>query len=263
MKLVIICGPTATGKTDLAARLAKKFSGSIISADSRQVYKGMDIVTGKDRPKGVKIWGYVLVKPDEEFSVAHFVRLAMIKIAQIQKKGKLPIIVGGTGFWLDALVNPPATMNIKPNWKLRGKLQKFSAKQLFKKLEMIDSPRAKSMNQSDRNNPRRLIRAIEVAKQPRDSLRPTIYDAHWIGLTAPLKVLDRRIEDRVRQRVKAGAIKEWERLCRRFAAKLPSMSAIGYRELPDIDQWVRAEKQYARRQLTWFKKNKAIKWYTI
>ena len=263
MKLVIICGPTATGKTDLAARLAKKFSGSIISADSRQVYKGMDIVTGKDRPKGVSIWGYDLVKPSQDFSVAHFVRLAREQIKKIHRRGHLPIVVGGTGFWLKALVKPPATINIKPNSQLRKKLEKLSIAQLRRQLERLDPERAANMNQSDRNNPRRLIRAIEVAKQPRDSLRPTIYDAHWIGLTAPLKVLDRRIEDRVRQRVKAGAIKEWERLCRRFAAKLPSMSAIGYRELPDIDQWVRAEKQYARRQLTWFKKNKAIKWYTI
>ena len=263
MKLVIICGPTATGKTDLAARLAKKFSGSIISADSRQVYKGMDIVTGKDRPKGVKIWGYDLVKPDEEFSVAHFVKLARPKIAQIQKQGKLPIVVGGTGFWLKALVKPPATINIKPNSQLRKKLEKLSTTQLRRQLEKLDPARASSMNQSDKNNPRRLIRAIEVAKTGKSGGRATGYEAIWIGLKAPLKVLDQRIEERVKKRIKAGAIKEWERLRRRFEVTLSSMSAIGYRELPDIDKWVRAEKQYARRQLTWFKKNKAIKWYTI
>lgn len=263
MKLLIICGPTATGKTDLAAKLAKEFSGEIISADSRQVYKGMDIVTGKDKPRGVKIWGYDLVKPDEEFSVAHFVKLANEQIKKIAGRGHLPIVVGGTGFWLDALVSPPPTIDVKPNWKLRKRLEKFSAKQLLNQLKKIDLGRAASMNQSDRNNPRRLIRAIEVAKSGKRGGKAVGYEAIWIGLKATLKVLDRRIEERVKKRVKAGAVKEWERLKSKFNQDLPSMSAIGYRELPDIGKWVRAEKQYARRQLTWFRKNKAIKWYTI
>ncbi|MDZ7587156.1 MAG: tRNA dimethylallyltransferase, partial [Patescibacteria group bacterium] len=129
-------------------------------------------------------------------------------------------------------------------------------------LERLDSGRAKAMNRSDRNNPRRLIRAIEVAGAAKDQPARSNLEAIWIGLKTPLKVLDKRIEERVDKRVKAGAIKEWERLRRRFKKDLPSMSAIGYRELPDIAKWVRAEKQYARRQLTWFKKNKAIKWYT-
>src|SRR3989338_10739865 len=110
MKLLILCGPTATGKTDLAAALARQLNGEIISADSRQVYKGMDIVTGKDRPGGVKIWGYDLVSPDQDFSVAHFVSLAREQINKIAWRGHLPIVVGGTGFWLDSLVKPPATI---------------------------------------------------------------------------------------------------------------------------------------------------------
>src|SRR3989344_4678270 len=166
MKLLIICGPTATGKTKLAANLSKKFSGKIISADSRQVYKGMDIVTGKDRPKEVSIWGYDIIRPNEEFSVAHFVNLAGKEITRVDKQGKLPIIVGGTGFWLKSLLNPPATINIIPDWQLREKLEKFSATELLERLKKIDPKRAASMNQSDRNNPRRLMRAIEVAFHP-------------------------------------------------------------------------------------------------
>lgn len=263
MKLLIICGPTATGKTDLAALLAKELRGEIISTDSRQVYKGMDVVTGKDKPKGVKIWGYDIVRPNEEFSVAHFVKLARLQINKIANRRHLPIIVGGTGFWLDALVSPPATINVKPDWKLRKRLDKLSARELLVQLKKLDPVRAKNMNQSDRNNPRRLIRAIEVAKSGKKGGKAAGYEAIWVGLKAPLKVLDKRIEERVNKRLKDGAIEEWKRLRLRLNKSLPSMSAIGYRELPDVGKWVRAEKQYARRQLTWFRKNKAIKWYTI
>lgn len=263
MKLLIICGPTATGKTKLASSLAKKFSGQLISADSRQVYQDMDIVTGKDRPQGVSIWGYDIVRPDEEFSVAHFVSLAEKEITRVRQLGKLPIIVGGTGFWLKSLVNPPATINIPPQWRLRQQLEKFSAKQLLNKLRKLDSRRAAGMNQSDRKNPRRLIRAIEVALYPGPIKSKSKVDILWIGLTATLKVIDERIDKRVRERIKAGAIKEWENLCSQYDKKLPSMTAIGYRELPNVDRWRVAEKQYARRQLTWFKKEKTINWFDI
>jgi len=124
-KILIICGPTATGKTQLAANLAKKFSGELISADSRQVYQEMDIVTGKDQPKGVKIHGLDLVKPDEEFSVAHFVKYAVGLINQIIKRKKLPIVVGGTGLYINSLIKPPKTLLVKPDWRLRKQLDKI------------------------------------------------------------------------------------------------------------------------------------------
>src|SRR3989344_7963356 len=104
-KLLVICGPTATGKTKLGVFLAKKFNGELVSADSRQVYTGMDIGTGKDRPKGRKIWGYDLASPTEEFSVSAYVKAAKEEINDIWRKNKLPIIVGGTGFYIKALID--------------------------------------------------------------------------------------------------------------------------------------------------------------
>jgi tRNA dimethylallyltransferase len=163
-KVLIICGPTATGKTTLAARLAKKFKGELISADSRQVYKGMDIVTGKDKPQGVIIHGLDLVKPDQEFSAAHFVKVASTLINQISKRKKLAIIVGGTGLYLDSLINPPQTLTIKPNWSLRKKLEQKSIHYLQQQLKKLNPSKWRQMNHSDRLNPRRLIRAIEVEK---------------------------------------------------------------------------------------------------
>ncbi|MCX6816890.1 MAG: tRNA (adenosine(37)-N6)-dimethylallyltransferase MiaA [Candidatus Beckwithbacteria bacterium] len=263
-KILIICGPTATGKTKLAVQLAKQFSGELISADSRQVYQGMDIVTGKDKPKGVKIHGLDLVKPDEEFSVAHFVKLTRTLINQIS----FPIIVGGTGLYLDSLIKPPSTIFAKPNWKLREKLSFFSIPKLLKLLKQLNPKRLMQMNHSDQLNPRRLIRAIEVAIQKGPTFLSKGLDLKennllWIGLTAEKKILDQRIKKRVEQRIKSGAIQEWQKLKKQYGSNLPSMSAIGYHQLPDVNKWIVAEQQYARRQLTWFKKNKAIRWFDI
>jgi tRNA dimethylallyltransferase len=263
-KLLIICGPTATGKTALAARLAKQFDGELISADSRQVYQGMDIVTGKDRPAGVKIHGLDLVRPDEEFSAAHFVMQARSLINQIIKRKKLPILVGGAGLYLNNLINPPPTLMIKPNWRLRKTLEKKSVNQLQAELKKLNLAKWQSLNHSDRFNPRRLIRAIEVAQNfSGKALRTEAYDCLWIGLTLPKKILDQRIAGRVRVRVRAGAIKEWQNLKAQYSLTLPSMSGIGYRQLPDIEAWIRAEQRYARRQLTYFKTNKKINWNPV
>lgn len=264
-KILIICGPTATGKTKLAANLAKKFSGELISSDSRQVYEGMDIVTGKDRPKGVKIYGYDLVKPDQDFSVAHFIKYARALINQISLQGKLPILVGGTGLYLNSLINPPQTLTVPPDWFLRRKLEQFSARKLLKILKKLNPQKVAQMNHSDQLNPRRLIRAIEVAQS--FSLQvPNLqadFDVFWLGLTADKTTLAERIETRVKQRLKAGAIREWQRLKKKYRPDLPSMSANGYRQLPDVKKWIQAEQQYARRQLTWFKKNSHIHWFDV
>lgn len=264
IKILIICGPTATGKTALAAALAKKFNGELISADSRQVYKGMDIVTGKDRPQGVKIHGLDLVRPDEEFSVAHFVGYARALINQINKKGKLSIIVGGTGLYLKSLISPPETLSVKPDWRLRRDLEQKSVKQLQFQLKKLNSAKWQAMNHSDQLNPRRLIRAIEVEKSHQGPALPAartdLFNSLWIGLTENKKTLDKKIADRVKARIKAGAIKEWQKLKSKYSSSLPSMSGIGYRQLPDVTAWIRAEQQYARRQLTYFKKIRPIHW---
>src|SRR5687767_6639381 len=123
-KLLVICGPTATGKSSLAFKLARKFNGELISADSRQVYIGMDIGTGKEWGEGVEIWGYDLVDPDKEFSVAQYLRFATKKISDIEKRGKLPILVGGTGLYIKGVVDGIPTVDVPRNKKLREILEK-------------------------------------------------------------------------------------------------------------------------------------------
>ncbi len=245
-KLLVICGPTATGKTALAAHFAKKYNGELISADSRQVYRSMDLTTGKDRPD-VPIWLYDIVNPDEEFSVSHWVSLAREAMSEIQKRNKLPIIVGGTGLYIHALLHPLETIHIPPDPVLRRKLKDKTVEELQ---DMINRD---SMNESDWNNPRRLIRKIELAKaNVKSGETRRSFDALIIGLTAPLQILYERIDARLEERKKSGLKKEIELLAKKYSTDLPSMSAIGLNE-----------HAYARRQLTWFKKQKDIKWFDI
>lgn len=245
-KLLIVCGPTATGKTALAAMLAKKYNGELVSADSRQVYRDMDICTGKDRPD-VPIWLYDIADPDEEFSVSKWVKLAHSAIADIRQRNKLPIVVGGTGLYINALIHPFETIDIPPNKSLRKELQKLSVGELQAMIPRGD------MNQSDWNNPRRLIRKIEIAKSGIvEKKQSNTFNYLAIGLTAPLPVLDARIDKRLASRVRAGLTEETGRLLVRYSRNLPSMSAIGINE-----------HAYARRQMTWFKKQPDIRWFDI
>jgi len=289
-KFLIICGPTATGKTNLGLKLAQKFNGQIISADSRQVYQGMDIGTGKDLPKkakkyssgyylikNIKLWGYDLVKPDQDFSLAHFVAFAQKTIKKIQSQKQLPIIVGGTGLYLKAITQSLGTINIPPNPKLRHQLNKKSILQLQHILKKLNSQRFKVMNHSDQYNPRRLIRAIEINKSAIKLKKQSLnrFDVLWLGLKASLNVLDQRIKLRVDQRIKSGSQQEVARLINQnYSFKLPSMSAMGYQQwqpffnkkinLKEVEEnWITAEKQYLRRQLVWFTKNSQINWFDI
>ena len=149
-KALVICGPTATGKTSLGLKLAKKYNGQIISADSRQVYKGMDIGTGKDLPlnakqqkdghyliKGIKVWGYDLINPNQDFSVGHFIKFTKPLIKKIHHQNQLPILVGGTGLYLKAVTGSIDTINIPPNPSLRKKLEKLSRTKLANTLKKI------------------------------------------------------------------------------------------------------------------------------
>ena len=300
--LLIICGPTACGKTKLALSLAKKFQGEIISADSRQVYKGMDIGTGKDLPvnskyqipnikynkqklpfydfENIRIWGVDLVDPDQEFSVAHFVNFANKAISGIWQRKKLPIIVGGTGFWIKALIQGVQTINIPPNFELRNQLNLKSLEELTNLLKKIDKKRWLAMNNSDRNNPRRLIRAIEVKKSNSNFQTPIsklqINKLLMIGLKAKdYQLLYKRIDKRVDKRIKQGAEKEIKLLRdKRYSWELPSFSATGYRIWQDffeskknlkelIQRWKFDEHSLARRQMTYFNKLKEVNWFDI
>ncbi len=266
-KLLVICGPTATGKTKLAFNLAKKFNGELISADSRMVYKHMDIGTGKDLNKYEKILGYDLVGPDEEFSVSNYLSFANQAIRKIYEQKKLPILVGGTGFYIKAVVDNPERINIPRNLNLRKKLSQKTARELFAILVKTNPVEALKLNSSDNKNPRRLIRLLEVldyGKTAHDGQKKINFDnVLWIGITCPLDILKERIEKRVDERVNASFEKEIEFLKRKgFWDKIPSKT-LGYKNWPNIEKWKLEEFKYAKRQITWFKKEKRITWFDI
>jgi tRNA dimethylallyltransferase len=280
-KLLVVCGPTATGKTSLGIRLAKKLNGEIISADSRQVYQGMDIGTGKDKPQKVKIHLTDVVAPNQEFSLAHFYRLAWRELKNLWQRGKLPILVGGTGLYLKGVVDGIETTEIPRQPQLRAKLEGWSAEKLFDYLAQIDFEKAGLLNQSDRKNPRRLVRAIEIAlyRQENPFWQPSEHqssDALFVGLTAPMAVLDKKVEARVKARLKQGLEAEIRGLLAKgFTWKKSALGdTLGYQEWQPffegqatwkevINHWLTHESQYARRQMTWFRKNKRIHWFDI
>ena len=318
-KLLVICGPTATGKTSLGIKLAKKYNGEIVSADSRQVYQGMDVGTGKDLPvnskfeirnskqvqnsklkipnyqigyyliNGGRVWLYDIVEPDYQFSVADYVRCANLVIKDIGKRGKLPILVGGTGFYIKAVVDGIGTLGVPPDWGLREKLSNLEIELLREKLRRLDPGRLQKMNESDRQNPRRLIRAIEIAKQNQkpktknQKHKLKIKKVLLIGLKVSNKVLYERIDKRVDERVKQGVIGEIKRLLKMGYSWENSVlgTTMGYREWQEyfeesevkseklkvkteiIQKWKYDEHAYARRQMTWFRKDKRIRWVDI
>jgi tRNA dimethylallyltransferase len=302
-KLLIICGPTATGKTKLGIKLAKKFNGEIVSADSRQVYKGMDIGTGKDitnfqfsifnfqsiskflnfqtgyyEIEGIKVWLLDVVKPDYKFNVADYKKCADVVIEDILKRGKLPIIVGGTGFYIKAITEEIETMGIKPDWKLRNKLANFSINELQIFLKKMVPKKWEAMNESDKNNPRRLVRAIEIArisnfqfpisnKFSNQNFQNSKKNMLFIGLTAPFPVLYQRIDKRVEERVKDGIENEISELLKKGYGWNNSAlgTTLAYSEWKDffekkstkeevVQRWKYDEHNYARRQMTWFRK---------
>ncbi|MDP3987805.1 MAG: tRNA (adenosine(37)-N6)-dimethylallyltransferase MiaA [Candidatus Levybacteria bacterium] len=271
-KILVISGPTAAGKTKLTFKLAKLFDGELISADSRQVYKGMDIGTGKEFCSEIPTWGCDVVRPNEEWSAAHFVKLADKLIFEIQSRGKLPIVVGGTGLYIANLLNPPDTLNIPPDRKLRKELEKLSVAELQDRLKKITPRRFEGMNESDQQNPRRLVRAIEIAilasKGPTFLKRSDLIrcsDSLHIALTAPIDILDKRIEQRVTQRLDQGVKEEVSRLVKKYGWNSALSFTIGYKEWRPylsgqcsieevIKNWTIHEKQYARRQLVWMAK---------
>lgn len=244
-KLLIITGPTATGKTALGLELAEKFNGEIISADSRQVYKYMDIGTGKDTTHFQ--WGLDLVLPNQQFNASDFVVYAQKVLDDIWSRGKLPIIVGGTGLYIKELLYPSATLHIPPNYELRDKY--YELWELQKMLQEKDESKWLKMNNSDRNNPRRLIRAIEVGGIKKDPIATLQDDVLIIGLTAAKGILDKRIEKRVDERIAAGIDREREKL--REMGYFPN--AFGYKE-KTVEEWKLHEKQYAKRQILYLQK---------
>mgnify|MGYP000928828901 CR=1 FL=1 len=275
-KVLFIVGPTATGKSALAIDLAKTFNGELISADSRQVYRGMDIGTGKLYSSEIAIHGYDLVSPDESFSVSHFHSFATKKIAEIIQNQKLPIVVGGTGFYVRSLLHPIETASIPQNEALRKVLSVLSVNDLLVRLMRSNKKKALALNESDRKNPARLIRAIEISEFGSVPQSDSIgYDPLVIGLSAPKEVLESRIYAAVLRRISDGFEEEVQSLLSQkndFSSQ--AFTATGYKEMRAfiqkeitkeelIRQWTLSEMQYVKRQLTWFKKESLVQWVDI
>ncbi len=275
-KLLVIVGPNASGKSDLAVKLAKKFNGEVVSADSRQVYKGMNIGTGKITKKemqGIPHHLLDIASPKRRFSVAQFQKKAIETIKKIQKKGKLPILCGGTGFYIQAVVEGIVIPEVKPDWALRKKLEKKTCEQLYQQLKKLDPRRAKTI---DKKNKRRLIRAIEIILKTKKRIpslkKRVIFDTLIIGIKRDKEELKKRIKKRLLRRLKEGMIEEvknlhksgvsWKRLEElgleyRYIA-LYLQGKLDYKEM--VAQLQKAIENYAKRQMTWFKRDKRILW---
>ncbi len=276
-KIIVILGQTATGKSDFAVEVAKKINGKIISADSRQVYKGMDLGTGKVTKKemeGIPHFMLDIVSPkNKTFSVSQFQKMANKKIKEILDKKNIPIVCGGTGYYIDSLINSLPFPEVLPNKKLRKELEAKDTTELFEILKKIDKDRAKNI---DTKNRVRLIRAIEIAKElgkvPKLKKIKKEYETIKIGLTFPDKELKGRIYERLIKRIKKGMIKEVEKLHESGVSwkKLESFG-LEYRYVSFylqkkmtkeemIEKLFSAIWHFAKRQKTWFKRDKEIIW---
>ena len=277
-KIIVILGPTASGKSKFGVKVAKKFNGEFISADSRQVYKELDIGSGKITKKetrGVFHYCIDIVSPKKIFTVVDFKNRTDEAIEKIFAKNKIPIIVGGTGLYIQAIVDNVALPEVKPNWKLRKELEKKTTDEMFKILKKLDPRRAKNI---DSKNPRRLMRAIEIAKAlgkvPKISKISNLKSKIFlqIGLKLPDEILKKNIKKRIKNMIKRGLIKEtkklrdsglsWKRIYELgFEYKYPAMylrGLMGKKEM--AGKMITENWQYAKRQMTWFKRDKRINW---
>ena len=310
-----IVGPTATGKSNLALLLAEQFLADglvagvdIIAADSRQVYQGLEIISGADIPAGfteqqadqlenagrfyqkeaIRIFGIGMLQPDKDWSVAQFQVWAQPIITTALSQRRLPIIVGGTGLYHAQLWQQDTRLQIAPNLELREQAEGKTLLELQLWLQNADEKSWQQLNDSDRQNPRRLIRKIEIAtaqsqenaqldpKNNQPALQTSLdFQQITVGLTDELSAIAERITARVAARLSAGAVQEVERLLAHFPdQKLPVFSSTGVKPLlaylhDEIDRetcleiWSRQERQYAKRQLTWWRKQPAVTWFTL
>lgn len=273
-KVLVILGPTASGKSDLGIKLAKKFKGEIISADSRQVYKGLNIGTGKITKKemmGIPHHLLSVADPRKQFNGSDYKVLGEEALRKIITKGKQPIVVGGTGFYIDILSCAINFPDIPPNKEFREAHMKKRVETLFKMLQKKDPIRAKEV---DRFNKLRLIRALEIVrtlgKVPKLKVANSPYEFIYIGIKPD--DLEKRIENRLTKRM-PGMIREAKNLHKK-GLTYKRMEELGL-EYKFLAKYLKGEmgkeemgeklniaiRQYARRQMTWFKRNKKTKWF--
>ncbi len=280
-KVIVILGQTATGKSDLAIKISKKINGEVISADSRQVYKNLNIGTGKITKKemrGIPHHLLDVVNPKNKFSVVEYQKLAISAMADIFKRNKIPIICGGTGFYIDAITKGNVFPTVPPNLKLRKNLESKSSDILLKILTKLDETRAKDiLNKNEQNNKVRLIRAIEIAKAlgkvPKNTEIKPMYKFVKIGLYLPTQELKKKINTRLEKRLKMGMINEIKKLHKKgLSWKKMYELGLEYRYISMYlqNQITKGEMilklqseiyHYAKRQMTWFKRDPQINWF--
>ncbi len=276
-KVVVIIGPTSSGKSDLGVELAKKFDGEVISADSRQVYKGLDLGSGKITRKEMRGIPHHLLdvaSPRQKFTVSQYQRLSIEAIASISRRSKLPIIVGGSPFYIYSVVDGLVIPEVKPNPKLRKELEKLTAEELFSRLKKLDPERAKTI---EAKNPRRLVRALEIIETtgglvPKLRKNPLPYSFLLLGIKRPIEELKDRIAKRLEKRLRQGMVEEvknlneqglsWKRLEEfgleyRYVAQF-LRGKITKQEMINCIQ--KESEAFIRRQMVWFKRDKRIQW---
>jgi len=285
-KIIIIVGPTASGKSELAVKLAKLLKGEVVSADSRQIYQGLNIGSGKvpgrwrrSGSSSVFLYKNVVhhcidtINPKKQVSVAQFQKAANKAVKNIIRRGHVPIICGGTAHWVDGLVYNQKFPRVKPDLKLRTQLERKTTAQLYSQLKKLDPDRAKNI---DAKNPRRLIRALEIVLTTGQVVpqlkQKTQYDALWLGIKVDQETLAKKIDKRLKQWLKQGLLHEIEILHKQGISwqqieqfgldykfgTLYLQDQISYDDM--VTKSATSIKQYAKRQMTWWKRNKEIRW---
>lgn len=282
-KVVVIGGPTASGKTDLSIRLAKKINGEIVSADSMQIYKEMNIGTAKpdeDERQGIKHYMMDIINPDERYSVADYKRQAKIAIQEIINKGKTPIVVGGTGLYIDSLIYEIEYVDIQTDLEYRKQLEerveKEGLQKLYEEARKIDEC---AMEKISPNDKKRILRVLEIYKQTgktktqldKQSRKDVQYDYKVFAINMNREILYNRINKRVDIMIQKGLIDEVKQIYNKYKMFPTAMQALGYKEVVDyledkitkeemIEKIKQESRRYAKRQLTWFRKNKQTIW---
>lgn len=275
-KVIAIVGPTASGKSSLGIFLAQQLGGEIITVDSRTVFRGMDIGTAKPAANegGVPHWGVDIADPSQEVNIAIFRPRAEQWIEEIAARGHVPILVGGSGLWMDTMVDQWQIPEVPPDRELRAELERKTLVELQMEYKSLDPLGAEVI---DEKNKRRLVRAIEVCRKTgrpfseQRVLGPKKYDALWIGLDRSRPELMERIRYRAREMFDRGLEDEVHRLYEQYGSEAFAMSGLGYRQLIPLikgqitrdqacEQLVQDTRSYAKRQMTWFIRRKETHW---
>ena len=276
-RVIAVVGATASGKTSYAIELAKKINGEIISADSRLVYKGMDIGTAKptiDEMQEIPHYMIDVVEPEYNYSVGLYVKEAKKHITDIISRGKVPIVVGGTGLYFRVLLENYDLPNVKPDYELRKELSSYSYEELLEMLTKLDEKAANSVEKNDKKKLIRYIEIIKLAGKPLDLVRGVKekeFNVEWVGLNFPREILYDRINKRVDLMIEQGLIDETKKLLQKHGRISNITDTIGYREVLSYldgelsldeakDKLKQNTRNYAKRQLTWFRKNEQINW---